>query len=87
MRSYLSRLSTRKPVVYTGDLNVGHEDVDIHNPEVQYGTGIYVFSEGGVGGGWVGRGSQVDSMHNISLSLLIMNVSQLIFIPLGKTYT
>lgn len=56
MRSYLSRLSTRKPVVYTGDLNVGHEDVDIHNPEVQYGTGIYVFSEGGSGvGGWGGE--------------------------------
>jgi len=32
MRAYLQALSERKPVVYTGDLNVGHLDLDIHNP-------------------------------------------------------
>jgi exodeoxyribonuclease III len=31
-RAYLQALSERKPVVYTGDLNVGHLDLDIHNP-------------------------------------------------------
>lgn len=36
MREYLSKLNARKPVVYTGDLNVGHLDLDIHNPEAKH---------------------------------------------------
>ena len=36
MRAYLNKLSARKPVVYTGDLNVGHLDLDIHNPEAKH---------------------------------------------------
>jgi exonuclease III len=36
MRGYLKKLSSRKPVVYTGDLNCGHLDLDIHNPEAKH---------------------------------------------------
>jgi exonuclease III len=36
MRAYLKTLSARKPVVYTGDLNVGHLDLDIHNPHAKH---------------------------------------------------
>lgn len=32
VRSYLNKLSAAKPVVFTGDLNVGHLNLDIHNP-------------------------------------------------------
>ena len=33
MRAYLTALDQKKPVVYTGDLNVAHEEIDIKNPE------------------------------------------------------
>ena len=36
MRAYLKSLSERKAVVYTGDLNVGHLDLDIHNPSAKH---------------------------------------------------
>ena len=36
MRAYLKKLSLRKPVVFTGDLNCGHLDVDIYNPEAKH---------------------------------------------------
>ena len=36
MREYLRELSTKKPVVFTGDLNVGHLDLDIHNPTAKH---------------------------------------------------
>ncbi len=36
MRTYLNKLSARKPVVFTGDLNVGHLDADIHNPGAKH---------------------------------------------------
>lgn len=38
MREYLKKLNARKPVVYTGDLNCGHLDLDIHNPEAKHIT-------------------------------------------------
>ena len=31
-REYLARLSARKPVLFTGDLNVAHEEIDIARP-------------------------------------------------------
>eukprot|EP01031_Cornospumella_fuschlensis_P025654 gene25654-30985_t len=34
--SYLRSLSQKKPVVMTGDLNVGHLDLDIHNPDAKH---------------------------------------------------
>ncbi len=33
MRGYLSDLATRKHVMYCGDLNVAHEEIDIKNPK------------------------------------------------------
>ena len=36
MRQYLKQLSALKPVVYTGDLNCGHLDLDIHNPTAKH---------------------------------------------------
>ena len=32
LRAYLLELDARKPVVYCGDLNVAHEEIDIKNP-------------------------------------------------------
>jgi len=37
MKSYIASLEAKgKPVIFTGDLNVGHLDVDIHNPEAKH---------------------------------------------------
>lgn len=36
MRAYLRKLSARKPVIYTGDLNCGHLDLDMHNPGAKH---------------------------------------------------
>lgn len=36
VRQYLSKLNQRKPVVFTGDLNVGYLDLDIHNPTAKH---------------------------------------------------
>jgi exonuclease III len=36
MRDYLVSLRARKPVIFTGDLNVGHLDLDIHNPTAKH---------------------------------------------------
>ena len=36
MRNYLKQLSATKPVIFTGDLNVGHLDLDIHNPTAKH---------------------------------------------------
>ncbi len=33
MREYLSRLRDKKPVVYCGDLNVAHKEIDLKNPK------------------------------------------------------
>jgi len=33
MRDYLKRLDQQKPVIYCGDLNVAHEEIDIKNPK------------------------------------------------------
>lgn len=36
MTKYITFLQERKPVIFTGDLNVGHLDLDIHNPEAKH---------------------------------------------------
>ncbi len=33
MRAYLVSLDQKKPVVYTGDLNVAHQEIDLKNPK------------------------------------------------------
>ncbi|MEG1932840.1 MAG: exodeoxyribonuclease III, partial [Pygmaiobacter sp.] len=38
VRSYLQRLDADKPVVYCGDLNVAHEDIDLKNPKSNRGN-------------------------------------------------
>jgi exodeoxyribonuclease-3 len=32
LRAHLQKLDAKKPVIYTGDLNVAHEEIDIRNP-------------------------------------------------------
>jgi exodeoxyribonuclease-3 len=32
LRAHLTKLNETKPVIYTGDLNVAHEEIDIKNP-------------------------------------------------------
>lgn len=36
MYSFLKDLHKQKPVIWTGDLNVGHLDIDIHNPDAKH---------------------------------------------------
>ncbi len=38
LREYLSPLSANKPVVYCGDLNVAHEEIDLKNPKSNRGN-------------------------------------------------
>lgn len=38
LRSYLKELDSRKPVVYCGDLNVAHEEIDLKNPKTNRGN-------------------------------------------------
>lgn len=33
IREYLTALKSKKPVIYTGDLNVAHEEIDLKNPK------------------------------------------------------
>jgi len=36
LREYIKSLDTKKPVVYCGDLNVAHEEIDIKNPKTNH---------------------------------------------------
>lgn len=36
MRNYLAELRTKKPVIYTGDLNVAHKEIDLANPDTNH---------------------------------------------------
>ncbi|WDF81943.1 exodeoxyribonuclease III [Lacticaseibacillus pabuli] len=35
-RAYTSQLSAKKPVIYCGDLNVAHEEIDLKNPKTNH---------------------------------------------------
>ncbi len=37
MRGYLSELDAKKPVIYCGDLNVAHNEIDLKNPKSNVG--------------------------------------------------
>lgn len=36
LRGYISRLDESKPVIYCGDLNVAHEEIDLKNPRTNH---------------------------------------------------
>jgi len=36
MRAHLRELDKKKPVIYTGDLNVAHNEIDLKNPETNH---------------------------------------------------
>ena len=47
MRAYLSALDKRKPVVYCGDLNVAHQEIDIKNAKANIGNAGFSDEERG----------------------------------------
>ena len=47
MRAYLSLLDKKKPVVYTGDLNVAHNEIDIKNAKANIGNAGFSYEERG----------------------------------------
>ena len=47
LRAYLLRLDAEKPVVYCGDLNVAHEEIDIKNPKTNRGNAGFSDQERG----------------------------------------
>lgn len=47
MREYLSALDRKKPVVYCGDLNVAHEEIDLKNPKTNVGNPGFSYEERG----------------------------------------
>ena len=36
LRTYISELDKKKPVIYCGDLNVAHEEIDLKNPKTNH---------------------------------------------------
>ncbi|MBQ3915991.1 MAG: exodeoxyribonuclease III, partial [Ruminococcus sp.] len=47
MRDYLSALDKKKPVVYCGDLNVAHNEIDLKNPKNNVGNAGFSDQERG----------------------------------------
>ncbi|MBR2893066.1 MAG: exodeoxyribonuclease III [Clostridia bacterium] len=47
LREYLSSLSANKPVVYCGDLNVAHNEIDLKNPKTNRGNAGFSDEERG----------------------------------------
>lgn len=47
MRDYLSELDKKKPVVYCGDLNVAHNEIDLKNPKSNAGNAGFSNEERG----------------------------------------
>lgn len=47
MRSYLCSLAKKKKVIYTGDLNVAHEEIDIKNAKANIGNAGFSYEERG----------------------------------------
>lgn len=47
MRSYLTELDGSKPVIYTGDLNVAHNEIDLKNPKSNIGNAGFSYEERG----------------------------------------
>ncbi|HCJ40292.1 exodeoxyribonuclease III [uncultured Ruminococcus sp.] len=47
MRGYLCELDRKKPVIYCGDLNVAHEEIDLKNPKSNMGNAGFSEQERG----------------------------------------
>ena len=47
MRGYLSELDKKKPVIYCGDLNVAHNEIDLKNPKSNAGNAGFSDEERG----------------------------------------
>jgi len=47
MRSYLMELDQTKPVIYCGDLNVAHNEIDLKNPKTNRGNAGFSDEERG----------------------------------------
>ena len=47
MRNYLSELDKKKPVIYCGDLNVAHNEIDLKNPKSNVGNAGFSNEERG----------------------------------------
>lgn len=47
MRGYLSGLDKKKPVIYCGDLNVAHNEIDLKNPKTNVGNAGFSDEERG----------------------------------------
>ena len=47
MRTYLMELDKKKPVVFCGDLNVAHEEIDLKNPKPNIGNAGFTYEERG----------------------------------------
>ena len=45
MRDYLKRLDRQKPVIYCGDLNVAHQEIDIKNPKTNLRNAGFTIEE------------------------------------------
>lgn len=45
VRAYLVSLDKKKPVVYTGDLNVAHNEIDLKNPKSNIGNPGFSYEE------------------------------------------
>lgn len=46
-RNYISGLSEKKPVIYCGDLNVAHQEIDLKNPKTNRGNAGFSDEERG----------------------------------------
>ena len=45
IRNYLLTLNEKKPVIYCGDLNVAHEEIDIKNPKTNHNSAGFTDNE------------------------------------------
>src|SRR5690606_1021733 len=54
--AYLKRLEARKPVVFCGDLNVAHKEIDLARPKENVGNPGFTFEERAGFDGFVGAG-------------------------------
>ncbi len=47
LSDYLTQLDKKKPVIYCGDLNVAHEEIDLKNPKTNMGNSGFTSEERG----------------------------------------